>query len=92
MTAICTIKISSGLYIGIAFASSDNIAQHVGHCLTLEVIIRFLNVKVVAGYVLVGRVVRPGHAGVFNNFFGTSTAAEERDFRELRLLSDGPLR
>jgi hypothetical protein len=36
---------------------------------------RFLSVKVVVGYVLVGRVVRPRHAGAFNDFFGTSITA-----------------
>jgi hypothetical protein len=36
---------------------------------------RFLSVKVVVGYVPVGRVVRPGHAGALNNFFGTSITA-----------------
>jgi hypothetical protein len=36
---------------------------------------RFLSVTVAVGYVLVGRVVRPGHAGTFNNFFGTSVTA-----------------
>jgi hypothetical protein len=33
---------------------------------------QFLSIMVAVGYVLVGRVVRPGHAGTLNNFFGTS--------------------
>jgi hypothetical protein len=58
-----------------AFASSDSIAQLEGPRLTLELIMQFLSVTVAVGYVLVGRVVRPGHAGTFNNFFGTSITA-----------------
>jgi hypothetical protein len=49
---------------------------------------RFLSVMVVVGCVLVGVVVRPGHAGAFHNFFGLSKPGQTLTFNEVALPTD----
>src|SRR5438874_9933861 len=80
------LKIANNRYLGTAFASSDtSIAQHAGHCLILEGIMRFLGIMVVVDCVLVGRMVRSSHAEVCKHFFGLSNPRQTLTFNEVVL-------
>src|SRR5262249_46271669 len=82
-TRIYIIKVGNNRYLGTAFASSDSrIAQYEGHRLTLEGIMRLLGVMMAIGCAPVDGVVRSGHAGALNNFFGLSNLGQILTFNE----------